>query len=82
MEHVVRMPKLGLTMEEGEVLEWHVAAGQDVAEGEELLTIGTDKAETAVESPCDGRVTELHAEPGDVQPVGEPLCTVLERDDG
>lgn len=78
MEHVVRMPKLGLTMEEGEVIEWLVAVNQQVADGEELVTIGTDKAETSVESPCAGRVTALHAEAGDLQPVGEPLCTVLE----
>ena len=40
----VRMPVLGLTMEEGTVIEWSKAEGDKVALDETLLIVETDKA--------------------------------------
>jgi pyruvate/2-oxoglutarate dehydrogenase complex dihydrolipoamide acyltransferase (E2) component len=75
-ETTVKMPKLGLTMEEGDVVEWHVAVGTDVAIEDDLVTIGTDKAETVFESPYAGRVIEILQEAGATCAVGEPLCVI------
>ena len=49
-----RMPKLGLTMEEGTIIEWLVDDGQEVSAGDPVLRIETDKTETDVEAPADG----------------------------
>ncbi len=50
------MPKLGLTMEEGTITEWLVADGDEVAAGDPILRIETDKTETDVEAAGTGRV--------------------------
>jgi len=49
-----RMPKLGLTMEEGTIIEWLVDDGQEVSAGDPVLRIETDKTETEVEAPAGG----------------------------
>ena len=51
-----RMPKLGLTMEEGTIIEWLVDDGQEVSAGDPVLRIETDKTETDVEAPAGGRL--------------------------
>ena len=49
------MPKLGLTMEFGTILNWLVDDGEVVAEGQPIMVIETDKVETEVESNGSGR---------------------------
>ncbi len=50
------MPKLGLTMEEGTIIEWMVVDGTEVAAGSAVLTVETDKVETEVEIGYGGRL--------------------------
>ena len=50
----IRMPKLGMTMEEGKLLEWARKEKDPVRKGEVLLTIESDKVTFEVESPGDG----------------------------
>lgn len=50
------MPKLGLTMESGTILEWLVESGSDVAAGDAVLVIETDKVESEVEASWSGRL--------------------------
>lgn len=54
MTNEVRIPKLGLTMEDAAVVEWHFADGQEVKKGETLLTIETDKIAFDVEAEASG----------------------------
>jgi pyruvate dehydrogenase E2 component (dihydrolipoamide acetyltransferase) len=72
------LPKLGLTMEEGVVLEFHVSVGESIAAGADLVTIETDKIDNVVESPCAGTVVELLVEVGETYDVGTPLCVIEE----
>jgi pyruvate dehydrogenase E2 component (dihydrolipoamide acetyltransferase) len=51
-----QMPKLGLTMEAGTILEWLVADGTEVVEGLPVLLIETDKVESELESSGSGRL--------------------------
>jgi len=46
------MPKLGLTMEEGTILEWLVEDGAEITAGMPVLRIETDKVESDVVSQC------------------------------
>lgn len=72
----VTMPKLGMTMEEGEIVEWHVQEGDYVREGDLVLTILTEKANVDIESPISGRVVEIRAQAGQVVPIGEIIAVV------
>ena len=70
------MPKLGLTMEEGTILEWMVAAGTAVTAGTAVLMVETDKVETEVEIPEGGRLY-IVGEVGGSYRCGERIGWIL-----
>jgi len=69
----VKMPKLGLTMTEGTIVEWKKAVGDPVAAGEVLLVIETEKTEVELEAPASGTLVEILGEVRAVYPIGEIL---------
>lgn len=71
------MPRLSDTMEEGTILRWLKSEGEQVARGEELVEIETDKATMVYESDQEG-VLRLLAQEGQTLPVGAPIATVGE----
>lgn len=75
----VVMPKMSMTMTEGEVVEITVAVGQQVSAGDVVAVVGTDKTDMEVESDHTGTVVEVVAAPGQVLEVGSPLL-VLETE--
>ena len=72
----LKMPKFGLTMTEGTIVEWRKAVGESVQAGEILLVIETDKAEVEVEAPASGTLVEIIGEPKTVYPVGEVIAVM------
>ena len=75
----VVMPKMSMTMTEGEVVEITVTVGQTVNAGDVVAVVGTDKTDMEVESDHSGTVIEVVAGPGQVLEVGAPLL-VLETE--
>jgi pyruvate dehydrogenase E2 component (dihydrolipoamide acetyltransferase) len=75
------MPRLSDTMEEGTILRWLKADGEQVARGEELAEIETDKATMTYESDQAG-VLRIVAAEGDTLPVGEVIAHVAEAGQG
>jgi 2-oxoglutarate dehydrogenase E2 component (dihydrolipoamide succinyltransferase) len=71
----VRMPKPGDAITEAILVDVHVADGQQVAEGEVLYTLETDKVEMEVTAPATGTV-RWHAEAGETYDVGELLAVI------
>jgi 2-oxoglutarate dehydrogenase E2 component (dihydrolipoamide succinyltransferase) len=71
---IVPMPHMGVSVEEGTVVAWHVSVGDTVAEGDVLCEIATDKVDMEVESPAAGTVTAIIAEADATVPVGEAIC--------
>ncbi len=69
----IYMPKFGMTMEAGLIVEWLVAEGDSVAEGDGIVEIETEKVSTEVEAPADGVVLELSCQVDDEVPVGEVI---------
>jgi len=69
------MPRLSDTMEEGTILRWLKAEGEEVARGEELVEIETDKATMVYESDQAGTL-KLIASEGDTLPVGATIARV------
>lgn len=70
------MPKLGLTMEEGTVLEWYCAVGDTVERQQPLAQVEGDKNVAELESPVAGVVLALTVAAGVTVPVGAPVAIV------
>ncbi len=64
------MPKLGLTMTEGTVVEWPIAVGASFARGAVCVVVETDKVANEVEAPAAGRRRKILVEAGETLPVG------------
>ncbi len=75
------MPRLSDSMEEGTVLNWMKQVGDEVALGEELVEIETDKANMVFESDAAGTLIEILAEEGATLPIGEVIARVGEADE-
>jgi pyruvate dehydrogenase E2 component (dihydrolipoamide acetyltransferase) len=72
----VPMPKLSMTMEEGELIAWVKQEGEQVRAGDVIAEVNSDKVEMEVESPADGTLVRHTATEGDVVPVGTPIATL------
>jgi pyruvate dehydrogenase E2 component (dihydrolipoamide acetyltransferase) len=72
----VPMPKLSMTMEEGELVAWRKHEGDTVRAGEVICEVNSDKVEMEVESPADGTLVRLAAAEGEVVAVGAPIATL------
>ena len=68
----INIPKLGVSMTEGTLVEWLVADGEAVADGQALYVAETEKVETEVPSGAAGVVHPVAA-PGEVYAVGTEL---------
>jgi len=72
----VEMPKMGESITEGTVIEWHKAPGDEIEQDETLLEIGTDKVDTEVPSPHAGVLDEVLVEAGDTVEVGAQIAVI------
>ena len=68
----INIPKLGVSMSEGTLVEWLVEDGEQVTEGQLLYRIETDKVENDVEAPISG-VVRITGEEGETYAVGDPI---------
>jgi len=75
----VVMPRLSDSMEEGTILKWIKTVGDEVAVGDELVEIETDKANMVYEADAAGTLIEIVAEEGDTLPIGEVIARVGEE---
>src|SRR3954447_17221196 len=75
MSEVV-MPRLSDSMEEGTILTWLKQVGDEVAVGEELVEIETDKANMAYEADVAGTLQEILAKEGETLPIGTPIARI------
>jgi pyruvate/2-oxoglutarate dehydrogenase complex dihydrolipoamide acyltransferase (E2) component len=80
MRKEVIMPKIGLDMEEGTISKWYKQVGDQVAQGELLVEIETDKAVTDVESAVDGTIVEIVAEPGETVEITKTIAWIEVND--
>jgi pyruvate dehydrogenase E2 component (dihydrolipoamide acetyltransferase) len=71
------MPKMSMTMETGELINFHVKVGDQVKSGDVLFEVMTDKIDMEVEAPADGVIDSLVAEPGSVVEIGKPVLIML-----
>jgi pyruvate dehydrogenase E2 component (dihydrolipoamide acetyltransferase) len=76
MAEIIYMPKLSDTMVEGVVAEWTKQVGDQVASGEVLAEIETDKATMEFESFYDGVLLHIGVEKGKAAPVNAVLAII------
>lgn len=70
------MPKMGMVMTEGAIVEWMKNPGDPVSKGEVILTIETDKTVREIEADCDGVLLEILYQEGDVVDVGTVIARI------
>ncbi|GFE72851.1 MULTISPECIES: biotin/lipoyl-containing protein [Novosphingobium] len=68
----ILLPKIGFSMQEGQVAEWLIADGAAVTEGEPLFSLEADKSTNEVEAPASGTL-RIVAEIGETYEVGTVL---------
>ena len=73
----IKMPKLGLTMEEGTLVDWLKAEGEAIEQGEPLFVLETDKIAHEAESPESGTLGQILVKAGDTVPTGTVVGLLL-----
>ncbi len=71
------MPKLGLTMTEGRVVEWMKKEGDPIKKGEILFVLETEKVTYEVEAPEDGTLGKIVHPANDTVPIGGVVALIL-----
>ena len=75
------MPKLGMTMEEGTIIEWPLSVGDSVEKGDTVLIIESEKAEVEIEAPASGIFRHVYIEEDDTVPCGTLLGAITDTRD-
>lgn len=79
MRHEIVMPQMGESITTGTITKWHKAPGDSIKLDEILLEISTDKVESEIPSPVEGRIEELLYKEGDTVDV-QKLIAIVEDD--
>ena len=72
----ITMPKLGESVTEGTIGIWHKAVGDDVAFDDLLFDVSTDKVDSEIPSPYDGKLLDILVNAGETVPVGTVLARI------
>src|SRR5919198_4494355 len=72
----VTLPRMGESVSEGTVLEWHAAVGDQVSADQTLVEVSTDKVDAEVPAPASGTLVKILAQEGDTIAVGAVLAEI------
>src|SRR5918995_1188744 len=72
----LRVPTLGMDMEEATIVRWLVEEGAEVEKGDPVLEIDTDKTSFEIEAPAGGVIRGLRGGEGETLAVGTTLAYV------
>jgi len=70
----IKMPKLGYDMETGTIGGWLKRVGDEIARGDVIAEIETDKVMVEMEATASGTLAEIVHDSGDEVAVGEPIA--------
>jgi len=73
----VVFPRLGVSIDEGELIEWHKREGDSVTPGEKLFLVETQKASLEVESNVAGKLLKILCPVGTTVKVGQVVAIVV-----
>jgi pyruvate/2-oxoglutarate dehydrogenase complex dihydrolipoamide acyltransferase (E2) component len=72
----VLLPKWGVSMKEATIVAWHKAEGDQVAAGEPLVDLVTDKVDMTFEAPFGGTLVRILAAADETVAVGAALAVI------
>jgi len=70
MLHEIKVPETGFGIAEATIVEWFKSIGDEVIEGEPILSVETEKVNVEIPAPCSGFLSEIRCQVGEVIPVG------------
>jgi pyruvate dehydrogenase E2 component (dihydrolipoyllysine-residue acetyltransferase) len=76
MATIISMPKWGLSMKTGLIVEWLKKTGEPVQQGEPIVEIESEKATNEVEAPITGIMRSIEIQEGDNAPVGAAIAVI------
>lgn len=79
--NILRLPDLGASTGEAELVVWLKAVDDDVAAGEPVLEVQSDKANVEVEATASGTLVRVLAEEGQILKPGDPLAVIAAPDE-
>jgi pyruvate/2-oxoglutarate dehydrogenase complex dihydrolipoamide acyltransferase (E2) component len=71
----IRIPQLGMSIREAKLVEWMFGDGEEVATGDILYTVETDKSTTEIEAQASGILRPTGVE-GEVYRIGDLIGTI------
>jgi 2-oxoglutarate dehydrogenase E2 component (dihydrolipoamide succinyltransferase) len=72
----IKMPKLGESVEEATITKWFVKVNDVIEEEQPLLEIATDKVDSEIPSPVDGKVLKILFSENEKVPVGKVIAII------
>ena len=79
--NILRLPDLGASTGEAEVVVWLKTVGESITAGEPVLEVQSDKANVEVEASLSGILARVLAEEGQILKPGDPLAVIAEPDE-
>jgi pyruvate/2-oxoglutarate dehydrogenase complex dihydrolipoamide acyltransferase (E2) component len=74
------LPKSGMGIDEGTIIQWLKAEGDFVAQGEPIVEVETAKATETVEAPVSGRLSRILTPAGQAAAVNSQIGLIEEKD--
>lgn len=82
MSSAIVMPKVGLTMTEGKIVEWKKGVGQKVEKGEIIFVFETEKVSFDVDATQSGFLARIIVGEGETVPVGTEVAILSDAQGG
>ena len=79
--NILRLPDLGASTGEAEVVVWLKAAGESITAGEPVLEVQSDKANVEVGATISGTLARVLASVGQIIKPGDALAVIVELDE-
>ncbi|HPE86141.1 MAG: dihydrolipoamide acetyltransferase family protein [Bacteroidales bacterium] len=73
-KHEIVIPKMGESIIEATITKWLKKEGDRIAEEDPLVELATDKVDSEIPSPVDGKIIKILFREGDVVPVGKVIA--------
>lgn len=70
---IFKLPDLGEGLQEAEIVQWFVTAGDTVKTDQPMVSVETAKAIVDIPAPYEGKVSRVYGNPGDIAHIGAPL---------
>ncbi len=82
MAFTFKFPDVGEGMAEGEIVDWLVAEGDEVSEGDSVAEVQNDKSVEEIAAPVSGTVTSILVEAGTIVNVDQPIMVIDDGSEG